>query len=145
MMVGPVGGTPRRRGFGLVEMAVAGVLFATIVLITVQVVGWVASERAAVGRREAATRAAGNLMERILARPWADLSTESLAPLVRSLAGSQSIAPARLQVEVLAGPLLDGRGQKKVVVEVVWPERSRVNESPLRLVAWTFERKGNQP
>ncbi len=69
----------RRRGFGLVEMTIACVLLAAAMAATLQVVGWVALERRAVERRERAVLEASNLMERIAARPWDELTTEALA------------------------------------------------------------------
>ncbi len=136
---------PRRRGFGLVEMAVAGLLFGTMALLTVQLVGWVATERQAVARREAVGRALSNLMERTLTRPWAEVTTEALAPLAASAGQSRPIAPGVLRVEVVPGEAVDGRGQKRIVVEVTWPDRSGVAQSPARLVAWTYERQGVGP
>ena len=44
----------RRSGFGLVEMAITGVLIAAGMAATVHVVGWIALERRAVERRERA-------------------------------------------------------------------------------------------
>ena len=136
--------TPRRRGFGLVEMAVAGVLLATIIAITAETVARVTTDRKATARREAATRLVGNVMERALARPWSEISTEALT-LVATSANVGNRQDASLRVEVTAAPEVGGRGVKRVVVEVRWPDRSKVAESPVRLVAWCFEPKGVEP
>lgn len=135
----------RRRGFSLVEIAVACVLFGTMAIIALQVIGWVATDRQAISRREGATRVVSNLMERILAHPWADQTAAGLAPLADSARGSKSLAATQLRVEVTPAAPIDGRASRKILVEVVWPDRMRVAEAPIRLVAWTFQRQGDQP
>ena len=136
---------PRRRGFGLIEMAVSGVLFAAMVVLTIQLVGWVALDRQANLRRESAIRQVSNVMERALGRPWSDLSNEGLAPLAAVVNESKAVAPGRLTIVVIAEPPVDGLGQKKLVVAVEWPDRTKVAEAPVRLIAWAYERKGTQP
>ncbi len=137
--------TSRRRGFGLIEMAVAGALFLAMVLITIQLIGWVATERQAVNRREVATRALGNLIEQILARPWTEISTESITSVAASMNGSRSTGRGQIRAQVIDGPAVDGRGSKKVVAELVWPDHDKRVGASVRLVAWTFERKGTTP
>ncbi len=133
---------PRRRGFGLIELTVAGVLFVALVGVTVRVTSWVATERRAAGRREAATRLVSNLMERALARPWAEVTPANLAALADEANRGRAASSGRVAIEVIdAGPVA-GVGQKRVVVEVAWPDLARVPEAPVRLVAWTYERKG---
>jgi len=134
-----------RRGFGLVEMAVSGALFAAMVVIAAQLVGWIALDRKATARRERATRLVANVMERVLSRPWTEITTEPLAPLARSATEGKPNSAGSLTIEVAPAPALDGRGVKKITVEVRWPDRSKVAESPVRLIAWTFEPKGARP
>ncbi len=136
---------PQRRGFGLVEMGVAGILLATIIVIAAETVAWVAADRKATARREAATRKVANVVERALAHPWSEISGEALAPLARSANDRKPTPSETLRIAVTSAPDVGGRGAKKVVVEVRWPDRSKVAESPVRLVAWTFEPKGGKP
>ena len=145
MIADRVNNPTRRRGFGLVEMAVSGALFAAMVVIAAQLVGWVALDRKATGRRERATRLVANVMERVLAHPWTEIATEPLAPLARSATEGKPTAFGSLSIEVAPSPAIDGRGVKKITVEVRRPDRSQVAESPVRLIAWTFEPKGNRP
>ncbi len=130
---------PRRRGFGLIEMAVSAVLFAALAAITLQVVAWVALDRRAAARREGATRRVANVMERILARPWPAITTAGLAALAAPPAGADPAVDGTLRIEVLPAPPVAGRGQKRIVVAVEWPDRAKVAEAPVRLVAWTYE------
>ena len=138
-------GRSRRRGFGFVEMAMSGLLLMAMVLITMQVVGWVAADRRAFARRDRATRLVGQVLEQSLARPWADLSTEGLAALAREANQAEPTAGGSLRVEVAPAPEVGGLAQKKILVEFTWPDRSKVAEAPVRLVAWTLARKEGQP
>lgn len=134
-----------RRGFGLVEMAVAGVLLATMVLLTLQLVGWSATDRRALSRREAATRLVANVLERALAHPWSEISTAGLTPLVGSVRGDGAAADGVLSVDVTPAPPLDGSAQKKIVVEVAWPVQAGSPGAPVRVVAWTTEQGAMKP
>jgi hypothetical protein len=130
----------RRSGFGLVEMAMTGVLIVAAMTITAQVIGWVALDRRASERRERAVFEASNLMERISARPWDDLKTETLAaiksnPSAASFLHDPSVA---LKVE----PFDDAPPRKKLTVEIRWLDRSGRPEAPVRLVAWVYRKEG---
>ncbi|HEX8202509.1 MAG TPA: prepilin-type N-terminal cleavage/methylation domain-containing protein, partial [Isosphaeraceae bacterium] len=59
--------TSPRRGFTLVEMAAAAAILMVAMTLTVQLVGWVATERRAAEQRTRAIQEAANLMERLTA------------------------------------------------------------------------------
>ena len=128
----------RRRGFGLLEMAMTGGLILVAMAATVQVVGWIALERKAVERRERALLEAENLLERIVAVPWDDLTTESVARFRVSDAASDQLHGPTLKVQVL--PSGSPPAQKRVVVEIRWADRSGQSEAPVRLVTWVTKR-----
>jgi Prokaryotic N-terminal methylation motif len=128
----------RRRGFGLIEMAIAGALIAVAMTVTVQVVGWIALERRAVERRERALLEAENLMERIVAAPWQDLSTESVKRFSLSETTAGFLRSPTL--DVIVTPFDDAPARKKVVVEIRWLDRTGRPEAPVRLVAWAYRR-----
>lgn len=132
---------PRRRGFGLIELLAAGVIFAAILGIALQVSSWTAAQRRSASRREAAARAAGNLMERILARPAAEINPEATAALAEAENRGRPAVAGRLRIAVVAGPAEGGVVGRRVVVEVAWAAEARVAEAPVRLVAWAFDRE----
>ena len=132
----------RRPGFGLIEMAVAGVLIVVAMTVTVQVVGWIALERKAVERRERSLLEAENLLERIVATPWGELTTESAARFRVSEATAKFLRNPTLGLAVAAFD--DAPARKKVSVELRWLDRSGRPEAPVRLVAWTY-RRGEAP
>ena len=121
-------------------MAVTGVLIAAAMAATLQVVGWVALERRAVERRERALVEASNLLERITARPWDDLSTEALKSMTISDSASSFLPGSALDVKVV--PFEDLPARKKINLEIRWRDRSGRTESPVRLVAWVYRRGG---
>jgi len=127
-----------RRGFGLIEMAITGALIATAMLVTVQVVGWIALERKAVERRERALVEAENLLERVVAVSWGELSTESLK---RFQIGSTTAAFLRNpKLDLNVTTIEDAPVRKKVMLEIRWNDRSGRPEAPVRLVTWVYRR-----
>lgn len=128
----------RRPGFGLIEMAVTGVLIAAAMAATLQVVGWVALERRGVERRERAVLEASNLMERIAARPWGELSTEALGPIRMAEASAAFLPGSTLEIKVATAE--DAPPRKRITVEIRWLDRSGRPEAPVRLVAWAYRR-----
>jgi hypothetical protein len=128
----------RRPGFGLIEMAITGVLIAAAMTVTVQVVGSIAFERKAVARRERALLEADNVLERVVAQPWDKLTTESMRRYTISPTSAGFLKSPTLGITVT--PFDDAPVRKKVVVEVRWLDRSGRPEAPVRLVAWVYRR-----
>jgi Tfp pilus assembly protein PilV len=131
--------TKRRKGFGLIEMAVTGVLIAVAMTVTVQVVGWIALERKAVERRERALLEAENLLERIVSYPYDELTTEKVKRFSILTASASFLRGPNLNVTVT--PFEDAPVRKKIAVEIRWLDRSGRSEAPVRLVAWAYQRK----
>lgn len=130
----------RRRGFGLVEMAITGLLVAAAMAATVHVVAWVALERRAAGRRERALAEASNLIERIAARPFDEIRPESLTTAqVSEAARAYLVNPT---VEARVANFDDAPARKRIVVEIRWGDRAGRPESPVRLVAWAYRQGG---
>ena len=124
-----------RNGFGLVEMVLTGALFAAAMVATVQLVGWIASDRRATERRERAVVEASNLMERIKASRWDDLTTEKVASLKLGSSSSNFLHVSTLSMKVDA--FQDAPIRKRITVEVSWLDRSGRPEAPVRLIAWS--------
>jgi hypothetical protein len=131
----------RRRGLGIVEMAMTGVLVAAAMAATLQVVGWLALQRRAAERRERAIVAASNLIEQIKIREWNDLKTEALAAVKLDDATAKFLHGSTLKLDV--EPFEDAPSRKKITVEIAWPDRSGRLEAPVRLVSWSYRRGGS--
>ena len=130
----------RRRGFGLIEMAISGMMIAAAMAVTIQVVGWVAAERRAVARRERAVVEVANLMERVAGRPFDEITPESLAALRLPDAARAALPGAEIKAN------LDARNEpiarKRITLELRWADRAGRAEAPVRLVAWSHREGG---
>jgi hypothetical protein len=128
----------RRRGFTVFELAMAVFLLAVAMSVTVQLLGSIAAERRAVGRRELASREVANLMERLTARPWSRLSDEGVKDAGISESGRDALPGAELTVrvdEARGGPDLPG---KRVSVSLRWRNRAGEFDAPVRLTTWVY-------
>jgi hypothetical protein len=131
----------RRSGFGLVEMALTGVLIAAAMAATLQVVGWVALDRRATERRERAVVEVANLMERVVAHPWEEIETDRLRSISIS-DSARSFLQSSTQI-VKVEPFDDAPARKKITIELRWANRSGQAEAPVRLVAWIYRNGGS--
>ncbi len=126
----------RRRGFGLIEMAVGAMLLVAAMAVTAQVIAWVALERRAAERRERAVFEAANLLERVAARPWAEIESAPPAGLKMAEATTRFLPGSSLDLKVAS--FADAPTRKRITVEVRWLDRSGRPEAPVRLVAWAY-------
>jgi hypothetical protein len=128
--------TIRRPGFGLVELAMTGVLVAAAMVATLQVVGWFALERRASERRERAIVEASNVMERVVARPYETILSEDLATIRLNESAASFLHGSKLDLKV--DSFDDAPARKRITVEVRWLDRSGRPEAPVRLLAWSY-------
>ena len=88
-----------RRGMTLLELAVAGTLLGTLLVVCLQLLQATAAQRRAADQRQLALLEVGNVLERLAARPWADLTPESASPRARKPFGLARQSAARRGVE----------------------------------------------
>ena len=84
--------------------------------------------------QQQATRLAGNLMERIMARPWDELESERLQQLIApdELAGLPE-ADVRIDVIPVEQPV-----SREIRVSVTWTHPRGQTRQPVQLVAWRY-------
>jgi hypothetical protein len=130
-----------RRGSLLVEVAMAAVLLMIAMGLTVKVLGLVAVERRASERRQRALSEVGNLMERITAYPFDEVTPELGRRLALTPASRQSFPGAELAVDVADDEPGAGRSAKRVAIRLRWrgPEGEWV--APVRLTSWIERRR----
>ena len=129
-----------RRGFSLLEMFVAGTLVAILLSICLQVMKATAEQQRAIEHRQLAVQEAANLMERLCARPWPQLTPETVRPLELREEIRQVLPGAELAVDVAQPP---GDPQaKRIAVEIRWQGKSHRAMRPVRLVAWKYRPEG---
>jgi prepilin-type N-terminal cleavage/methylation domain-containing protein len=126
----------RRRGFSMVEIAVASLLLAIAMTVTVQVLGWVAAERRVVDRRQCAVGEAANILERLTARPWEKLTPEAVKSLSLSEDAKRALPDGELTVALHESN--QDRDARRIALRIRWRNRSGEWDAPVRLVAWTY-------
>ncbi len=126
---------PGRRGYTLLEVATAGALLAVAMTMSVQVLGWLAADRRAVDCRREAAQEAANVMERLAATPWDDLTPEALGAATLSPEALKALPGGTLKATVVPVGAL-----KRLAVEVRWVAAGGRPESPVRLTSWSARR-----
>jgi Tfp pilus assembly protein PilE len=126
-----------RRGIGILELLVAGILLGTLMTLCLEFFGAVAGQRRALQQRQAATQEVANVMERIAARPWESLTTERLKEVPFSEEAKAQLPEAQMEIDV-ATPA-DDPTAKRVTVSVQWQNAAGELVRPVRLVAWRYQ------
>ncbi len=128
-----------RRAYLLAETAIAGLLLGAAMVMTVKMLGWVATERRSAERRGWAIQEAANVMEHLTALPFDRLSTKAARAAAKLSAPAANLLPeGRIEVEVR-----DDTPMKRIHLAVRWKGTSGQMEAPVRLTAWVA-RKGGQ-
>ena len=122
-----------RRGSMFLEACMSLAVLAAAFVAVAQLTALVAQQRQALEQRRWATREAANLMERIMARPWDELTPEQLAPLAESLAAERSLRGGQVAIEVLDH---EQPAAREVRVRIAWRNPAQQVERPVELIAW---------
>jgi len=131
-----------RKGVSLIEMIVAVVLLGAVMTTAVPVFGWTIQQRRAANQRQFAIQEVANLMERVAADDWADVSKQSL----------EDLAPTQRMRQALSDPEWDFRVTqvdgppvaKRVKIQVTWRDRAGNQVSPVRLIGWLHQHGGTE-
>ncbi len=132
----------RRRGFTMLEITAATVMLATAMTLTVQLLYGVAAERRAAERRLCAVQEVANLMERVAARPWGEVTPESLKAVSLSPRTIQALPGGELTATVDDSAAT--RGEKRIRLRLRWRDRAGTWTSPVRLTAWIYRHGGDR-
>jgi hypothetical protein len=128
--------TRSRRGSLLVEISMATVLLMIAMTLTVKVVGYVAAERRVTERRQRALVEVANLMERITAHEFPDVTPELAGQMALSPGLKQSLPDSELKVDVASSEPAPGRQSKRIAIRLRWRERDGGWTAPVRLSSW---------
>ena len=129
-------GRSTRRGSLLVEMTIAAAMLSVAMAMTVQVLGYAGQQRRSADQRQRALLEVANLMERITAGPFDEVTAERARRLAVTPAAASSLPGAELAVEVAEAPAGPGRSARRVAVRLRWKGRSGEWEAPVRLTTW---------
>jgi Tfp pilus assembly protein PilV len=123
----------------MVEVTLSVLLLAVAMTTTVQVLGWTATQRRSVERRQWAIQEVANLMEHLTAEPWQRVTPDSVAALTLSKEVRGKLPEPELKVVVDESE--SGRGEKRLAIELRWRNRAGTWEAPVRLTAWIARRR----
>lgn len=125
---------PRRRGFTLIEMMVAGVLMMTVTMIVVPAIYWVHRERRQTEYRQIALIEVENLMERITALPFNQVSQTTVDKLVLSESALRQLPEPNLEIVIRETDALPP--MKKIEIQLSWNQLREISAAPVRLTSW---------
>jgi hypothetical protein len=128
----------RRRGFTLLEIGTAAALLAIMLVVCARLFRAVANQRRAIEDRRAAIAEIDNVMERLCARPWDELSAQSAGEASLSEEVQQVLPGGRLEIDVSQPG--DEPNAKRITVILYWPGGSDQPERSVRVVAWRYRK-----
>jgi hypothetical protein len=125
----------------LAEVAMATAILMIAMSLTVKVLGWVALERRAAERRQRAVLEVANVMERITAYPFEEVTPDLTRRIRLSTTTGQSLPDSDLSVEVTNSDPGAGRSAKRIAIRLRLKGRSGEWEAPVRLTSWIERRR----
>jgi hypothetical protein len=125
-----------RRGVALLEVVVAFGLLAVLLTICLQMLAATAVQRRAVDRRAVAVEEAANIIERISALPWDQVTAERLAAIRLSPDAGHSLPNGAVTLAVESSA--DGPRGKQVQLAITWSDPAGETERPVRLSYWMY-------
>ena len=134
-----------RRGFTIVELIVAGALLATLLAVCLKMfVSWTDWRRES-DRRRLALLEVANVMERLAATPWDDLTPEGGGDMRISEHADKSLPNAKLTIDVSASPPDQTPPSKRLALSLEWRDRAGRMSAPIEIVTWRFLNPPDQP
>jgi Tfp pilus assembly protein PilV len=125
-----------RRGFTLLEAFVAAAVLGALTVACLKFFTAGAAQQEAMRDRSRAAQLAANVMERLTAQPWDQLTAEKVRPLQDAEDLRQSLPDSKIEIQITQPS--GEPGAKQIAVLVRWPSRSDVPPRPVRLVAWRY-------
>lgn len=133
-----------QRGGATVAEAIVGLVIAVAVLAAVtQLLALASQQRRVAAQRAAAVREAGNLMEDLMSRPWADVTAEKLAAATLSESCQRSLPGGQLRVDVAAES--ESAAAKRIGIRIDWLNPAGQRGAPVRLTAWRYPDQEPKP
>jgi prepilin-type N-terminal cleavage/methylation domain-containing protein len=127
----------KRRGFTLWETLVALLVLSALTSLCLQFFAAASDQRRQVFAQLTATQEAANLLERVEALAWSDLTAASAAKLQLSDQARQTLPDPR--VEILVDEPSGTPPARRVAASVRWRPQPGEPEREVRLVAWRYK------
>ena len=126
--------TRRRAAFTIAECLVALVLLGAATALLAQLIAAVGIQRRVADQHSLALQETANLMERLFAVPYAELTPQRAGELRLSASARQTLPDARLRIVVHA--VAGDPAAKQIRISLCWLDRSGRHAAPLELTAW---------
>jgi Tfp pilus assembly protein PilV len=133
--------SPARRGSLLAEVTMAAVLLMIAMTLTVKVMGYAGIERRATERRQRALLEVANVMERITAHQFDQVTSDFAGRMTLSDEARRSLPDPELVVDVAEKSPGAGRKVKRIGISLRWRGRSGEWDRPVRLTSWIERRE----
>jgi hypothetical protein len=131
----------RRRGSLLPELAMSAVMLAIVMTLTVKVLGYAGQQQRSADHRQRAVLEVANVMERITASPFDEITAARARRVSISPAAAGSLSGSELAVDVTEEQPGPGRSAKRIAIRLRWKGRSGEWEAPVRLTTWIERRR----
>ncbi len=134
--------TAARRGSMLAEVGIATLVLMVVMGLMVKVLSTVARERRAAEHRQRGLFEVANLMERITAHPFDEVTPELARGMSLSESARSSLRDCELAIDVSAAEkaVTAGRRAKRVAIRLRWRGPAGQWQSPVRLTSWIESR-----
>jgi hypothetical protein len=132
-----------RRGSLLAEVGIATLVLVVVMGLTVSTLSTIGRERRAADQRQRAVLEVANLMERITARPFDEVTSSLARGLSLSDAARSSLRDSELAIEISGGdePANAGRSAKRIMIRLRWRGPAGQWQAPVRLTSWIESRR----
>ncbi|HPM84737.1 MAG TPA: hypothetical protein PLF81_28725, partial [Candidatus Anammoximicrobium sp.] len=124
----------RRAAFSVTECLVALVLLGAAVALMAQLLGTAGVQRRVADQHALALQETANLMERLFALPYSELTPERAAELRLSESVRQRLPEPQLEITIK--PVAGEMAAKEIRVSLRWLDRSGGHGAPAELTAW---------
>lgn len=125
-----------RRGGMMIELVVAGILAGALLVVCLQLLSGVLAQRRASDMRQCALMELDNIMERLTARPWDELTADSLSREKLSSWATRQLPGAELKIAVTTPS--DDPNAKRIAASLRWQDRSGRLLAPMILTTWKY-------
>jgi hypothetical protein len=125
----------------MLELMAGAAILVGLLAVSLQFFHATALHRRTTRQREVAIEELANVMERLAAIRWQDLTTEKARQVQLSDVASRSLPGAALTIEV-SQPAADKPLAKRIAVALAWEDQSRRLGRPMRLSAWRYRNEG---
>ena len=111
----------------------------TLLVVCLQLLGAIAEQRRAADQRQLAILEVENALERLAARPWAELTPQTVAPPQLAPSVRDRLPAAEWKIEITAPPAEPLA--KRIAVSLRWQDHAGQFVRPVKIVTWRWKER----